>query len=250
MNDELYLPDYLIIPSIIMGDKELQPLDGYVYGVVYWFNKLKLEKCTLTNQQISKLLHASASGVSHSLSRLSQKRHVEIVMDRFNQREEIIPLIFFASKNDFEVLPSEPSLKQTRRVAEMSEGGSSNKHYTINNKIKEDNKKNNQSEPDGSGIKFYKKRTVEPVGNILKDYTVPIKKSFGASYAWQDTAVRWWKKLGLDGKPTAGWFRIFKIDENMAERSCSFASDSGAKNIEKITYWAFNQYKKHGKIKY
>ena len=108
----------------------------------------------------------------------------------------------------------------------------------------------NQSEPVGSGVKFYKKRTIEPIGNILKNFSAPIKKPFGASYQWQDTAVRWWKKLGLNGKPTAGWFKLFKSNLNLAERSCAWVSDSGGDDLERLTYWAFNKFKKEGKITY
>jgi hypothetical protein len=108
----------------------------------------------------------------------------------------------------------------------------------------------NQSEPVGSVVKFYKKRTIEPIGNILKNFTAPIKKTSGASYLWQDTAVRWWKKLGLNGKPTAGWFKLFKSNLDLAERSCSWVSDSGGNDLERLTYWAFNKFKKEGKINY
>jgi hypothetical protein len=108
----------------------------------------------------------------------------------------------------------------------------------------------NQHEPVGSGFKVYEKKKIGTIGDVLKKFTVPIKKPFGASYAWQDTAVRWWKKLGLDGKPTAGWFRLFKLNAKLAERSCSWVSDSGGQDLERLTYWAFNKFKKEGKITY
>jgi biotin operon repressor len=108
----------------------------------------------------------------------------------------------------------------------------------------------NQQEPVGSGFKVYEKKKIGTIGDVLKKFTVPIKKPFGASYVWQDTAVRWWKKLGLDGKPTAGWFKLFKLDARLAERSCSWVSDSGGNDLERLTYWAFNKFKKEGKITY
>jgi hypothetical protein len=106
-------------------------------------------------------------------------------------------------------------------------------------------------EPIGSGIKFYeKKKKPEGIGSVLERFKVPEKKAHGASYPWQDTAVRMWKKLNLNGKPTAGWFRLFKLNSDMAERSCAWASDSGGTDLEKLTFWAFNQFKKYGKINF
>jgi len=148
---------------------------------------------------------------------------------------------------------------QWKRPEEMVSAGNSPKeiHDTTRGKPQQhkdtqikDTQLKNQSEPDGSGIKFYKKRTIEPIGNILKNFTAPIKKTNGASYLWQDTAVRWWKKLGLNGKPTAGWFKLFKSNLNLAERSCAWVSDSGGDDLERLTYWAFNKFKKEGKITY
>lgn len=89
------LPDFLIIPSDILEDSNLTPLDGYVYGLVYWYTKLKLEKCIASNAQIARMLGASPSGVSHSLTKLSRKGFIKVILDDFNQRKEIVPLISF-----------------------------------------------------------------------------------------------------------------------------------------------------------
>lgn len=89
------LPDFLIIPSVILEDTELKPLDGYVYGLVYWYTKLKLEKCIASNAQMARMLGASASGISHSLTNLSRKGYIKVVLDEYNQRKEIIPLVSF-----------------------------------------------------------------------------------------------------------------------------------------------------------
>lgn len=76
------------------------------------------------------------------------------------------------------------------------------------------------------------------------------KRKGGATYKWQDDAVRFWSKLKLSGSPTAGWFRIFKLNAVTASRACEWVSDSGGQDLEKLTYWAFNQFKKNGKIVY
>ncbi len=102
------LPDFLITPGVIIIDKELQPLDGYVYGVVYWYKKMKLEKCVASNETIAGLLHIKNSrSVSNSLTRLKKKGYVEVIMDpRTNQRLEIIPLVFFTPFHQMMTPPS------------------------------------------------------------------------------------------------------------------------------------------------
>lgn len=90
------LPDFLLIPGKIISDELLQPLDGLVYGIVYWYSRQKLEKCIASNQQIADLLHGSISGVSHALTRLSRRGYVKILLEKeTNQRLEIIPLVAF-----------------------------------------------------------------------------------------------------------------------------------------------------------
>ena len=102
-------------------------------------------------------------------------------------------------------------------------------------------KKNNQQEAKASGLTSLRK--------TLEDKKIiPIKG--GATHAWQDAAVQWWKKLGLGEKPTASWFKQFRLCLTEMERACSWASDSGGNDLEKLTYWALNQFKKYGKIVY
>lgn len=93
------LPDFLIIPSQILLDKNLQPLDGYVYGLVYWFSRLKLEKCIASNKELADRLGASASGVANSLSRLNKYGYINVVLDQYNQRKEIIPNVSYVKVN-------------------------------------------------------------------------------------------------------------------------------------------------------
>lgn len=96
----LQLPDFLVIPSILIQDKDLQPLDGQVYGIVYWFSKLKNEKCTASNATIGKLLGSHPQAVSHCLARLAKKGYVELVLSQDNQRAEIIPNISFTPRSN------------------------------------------------------------------------------------------------------------------------------------------------------
>ena len=59
-----------------------------------------------------------------------------------------------------------------------------------------------------------------------------------------------WVKLGLTGNIPSGWFKMFKTNVVLAEHACSWVSDSGGYDLEKLSYWAFNQLRKNGKITY
>ncbi|MBI4084396.1 MAG: hypothetical protein HY431_00675 [Candidatus Levybacteria bacterium] len=97
-SEELRLPDFLQVPSIVLKDKELTPLDGFVYGVIYWFAKLTMQKCILSNASIAKLLNAKAGSVANSISKLARKEMINVKLDEKNHREEIIPLIVYSKK--------------------------------------------------------------------------------------------------------------------------------------------------------
>lgn len=71
------------------------------------------------------------------------------------------------------------------------------------------------------------------------------KKIGGAIYRWQYRAVEVWSKLGIEGKPRAGWFKIFRDQPNLCERAYSNLIDAPSKsNPEKYFYWLVNDYKR------
>ena len=93
---EKTLPDFIQIPSLLIHDENLQQLDWLVYGVVYWYSKLKLEKCVLSNQSIANLISCSKGSVANSLSRLAKHKYVECALDDNGYRKEIIALVSFS----------------------------------------------------------------------------------------------------------------------------------------------------------
>jgi len=99
----LELPDFLIIPSKIINDKNLRQTDGNVYGIIYWTTKLQLKKCILSNEAMATMLRVSNSSISHSISRLADNGYIEVIFrdgNKHQQREEIIPKITFGSSNE------------------------------------------------------------------------------------------------------------------------------------------------------
>lgn len=126
------MPDFIVIPTILIKDKNLQPLDHEVYGIIYWASKMRNEKCIMSNETIAKILNASTSGVSHSISRLAKGRYVYVDLDKAtNQRKEIVPLI------SFKHTPSSNELGPSSN--ELPPPSSNELHNNSNNNNKEKN---------------------------------------------------------------------------------------------------------------
>ncbi len=103
------LPDFLIIPSVIILDKTLQPLDGYVYGVVYWYSKLKLEKCIASSKTIAEIVNSNEGSVQNSINRLLRKGYLKSLYDRSKHVRELVPLVSFTKKDEVELLDTTTS---------------------------------------------------------------------------------------------------------------------------------------------
>ena len=74
------------------------------------------------------------------------------------------------------------------------------------------------------------------------------RKGFGgASYPWQDTAVRAWKRLGLTGSPSPSFFKCFREHEALSETVAGTAAEMGAKDPEAYFYKLLSIRMKGGK---
>src|SRR5579859_3041652 len=101
------LPDFLITPRQLVQDPEIQPLDCHVYGIIYWYTQMRLQRCIATNKHIAALLQASEGSIKNALTRLVKKGYIKSVYDRTQHQRELLPLVVFgttASNND---LPDE-----------------------------------------------------------------------------------------------------------------------------------------------
>lgn len=68
----MFQPDFIQIPSIVAFSPDLQDLDTKVYGIVYWFQRMKDGRCTASNQLIADICRAKPFSVADSLSRLEK----------------------------------------------------------------------------------------------------------------------------------------------------------------------------------
>jgi DNA-binding transcriptional ArsR family regulator len=91
------LPDFLIIPYPLLVDENLNISDTLVYGLIYWYSKLKLERCVAKSRAMAKMLKLSQRTVEHAIERLKKGGYIDTVYDQVQGVREIIPLVSFKS---------------------------------------------------------------------------------------------------------------------------------------------------------
>lgn len=121
------LPQLLIIPSVLLQDSDIRPIDGYVYALVYWFSKMLLQRCVASNSEMAERLGINIDTVSHALTRLARKGYVKVILGDRNQRIEVIPMVEFI-KGDVG--------QMAEGVGQATEGARSNGRH--NNNIKQE----------------------------------------------------------------------------------------------------------------
>ena len=113
------LPDYILIPHQLLIDKEITQTDERLYGIVYWFSKMKMEKCIASNKTLGELVGATTRTIQKSLNKLETKGFIikrYETSDEGIKRNEIIPLITFNFDQKNKDLP--PVIDNTPRVAQ------------------------------------------------------------------------------------------------------------------------------------
>jgi DNA-binding Lrp family transcriptional regulator len=91
-------PDFIQIPYQLLIDDTLQPSDRLLYGFIYWFHRMKNEKCTASNTTFAELLKVEAGSVTNALNRLEERGYIQrVYKDKTNRvRLEIKALVAFA----------------------------------------------------------------------------------------------------------------------------------------------------------
>jgi hypothetical protein len=95
-NKELQLPDFIQIPRQIMEDQTLSQLDWSVYGLIYWYSKLKLQKCILSNSSFAKLTNTQPRSIQRSLVRLEDAGYICCEYNEKKTEREIHPLVNYS----------------------------------------------------------------------------------------------------------------------------------------------------------
>jgi len=94
---KIILPDFIIVPYQLISDDEISLTDERLYGIIYWFARLKLEKCTASNSTLAKLVKTTPKTIQWSLERLEKKGYIQRIFSNevSKNRVEIIPLVVF-----------------------------------------------------------------------------------------------------------------------------------------------------------
>ena len=137
-------PDFIIVPYPLLEDDGVGPQEEKLYGMVYWFSKLKNEKCTASNVLLAALIKSSPKSVSNSLNKLEERGYILRTYkdEKRRNRDEIIPLIAFSK------VPSTSGTHKKRpsvRGSHPSRGGTHDPSGDGQKKNKEKKNKKNTS---------------------------------------------------------------------------------------------------------
>lgn len=86
---ELLKPDFYYIPRVVADDVEAH--EAFVFGVVYWFVKMKEGRCFASNDRIAQALpyKSSPSSVANALGALEEKGFIERVFSNKAKRNRV-----------------------------------------------------------------------------------------------------------------------------------------------------------------
>jgi len=109
-----FKPDFLIKPYEVHACEGLRPSDSDVYAVVYWFEKMRGEKCTAGNGTIADVARLQERTVRAALDRLERYGFIERVYvdDTRKVRTEIRTLIHMARARDVQPVRKVKSRKK------------------------------------------------------------------------------------------------------------------------------------------
>lgn len=90
-----YKPDFLVTPYQLVEDQNIKPLDERVYSVVYYFSKMRGEKCTASNDTLATICKSTPKSVQKSLLNLEKHGYIMRTYKdaQRKKRDEIMPLL-------------------------------------------------------------------------------------------------------------------------------------------------------------
>lgn len=107
MNDKIwnkFKPEFLIIPYSLYEDRSLRPTDRVLYGVIYYFGRMKKGKCIASNKRLKEFCNVSTvRAVQAGLARLEGRWYIERVFKSSGKRnrvEIICKIVFHWKKNE------------------------------------------------------------------------------------------------------------------------------------------------------
>ena len=88
-------PDYIQIPYQIIIDKDLTPADKFIYGSIYWFTRMRGDRCFASNSAIGAIVGVSAGATKRAINKLDESKYILRLFADVGRRHrtEIIPLV-------------------------------------------------------------------------------------------------------------------------------------------------------------
>ncbi len=140
-------PDFLQIPYKLVKDRTVSPMEKMVYGAVYFYSRMRGERCFASNAEIARLLVTTPNTIANSLSSLEEKGYIDRIYSDPGtkaRRTEIIPKVCVLKKRTPKTLQN-GGLRLTKSLTSTQNSGSSygeprlTKWLTSKNGLKSEN---------------------------------------------------------------------------------------------------------------
>ena len=82
-----FQPEFLIIPYLCVENKNLQPLDRILYGVIYYFERMKYGRCIASNKKLAEYTKCSTRSIEGCLKRLINEKYIECFYEDVNKKK-------------------------------------------------------------------------------------------------------------------------------------------------------------------
>lgn len=110
-----FKPDFILVPYQLIEDRNLEPTDRLVYGLIYWFEHLKDGVCTASNITFAALLHTTTRAIQNSLTNLEEHKYISREYKDSAKRHRT----FIHARISFKAAFSERNAGDTRKQNEM-----------------------------------------------------------------------------------------------------------------------------------
>lgn len=204
---ELQLPDFIQIPRPIMEDQKLTQLDWSVYGLIYWYSRLKLQKCILSNASFGQLTNSNSRSIQRSLARLEDQGHIVCEYNQQGTERVIFPLVTYFKYINKELDDNTTTVQSSPHDSSVMDSRPIGHPNNIELIRELNNKEKNIIKKEKSESYPLKAITEDDLQEIASDYNVPLSlvtycldsmknwcEAKGKRYSNYKSALRNWVK--------------------------------------------------------
>lgn len=181
------LPDFIIVPYQLLEDKKITLVDERLYGIIYWFTKLKNESCTASNKTLAELVKSTTGTIQNSLTKLEELGYIQRIFKdtKKKTRKEIIALVVFSK-----VSPTSDTSQKVSPSNDTVSPTDDTRYHPQVNRIRIYNKNS----------KEYTETSSVEVSNIIKSFEIinPASKKFYGNITQRKACEALIKEYGFD----------------------------------------------------